>query len=140
MAERPDDSLSGLGDEIADAVRRQVDEVTETLRAEVERLQAEAVERARDAGRGAALIGAAAGTGIVAAAALASLPLIALRKVVPPTLLALGIAAGGGAAAFVLARHGVDELKRAAPDAVAERIDEVEADLADSLKRRAGVE
>lgn len=131
------DAAASLGDDLAEAVRRQVDEVAETLRSEVERLQQEARERARVAARGAGFIGAAGGLGLVAAGALASLPLIALRKALPPVAVALIVAGGSAAGAFALARRGLEQLKDAAPESVEARIDQAQQDVVETLKDQA---
>jgi hypothetical protein len=101
-----DTGRPSFGDELADVVRRQVDEVTEALRAEIARLQEEVAHRGRTAARGAGFVGAAGALGLVSAAALASLPLIALRKALPPSLIAVllaGGAAAGGQRPYVAA-------------------------------------
>jgi hypothetical protein len=140
MSDDPDTSgsASTLGDELAEAIKQQVDGVTEALRAELDRLQEEVAHRGRAAARGAGFVGAAGALGLVSAAALASLPLIALRKALPPTAVALLVAGGAAAGAAFLARRGFEQLMEAAPDSVEERIEQAQHDLADTLKQRAG--
>ena len=130
-------TAGSLGDELAEAVRRQVAEVTETLRSQVERVQQDVADRARVAARGAGFVGAAGALGLLAAGALASLPLIALRKALPPTAVALVVAGGAAAGAFVLARRGLEQLKQAAPESVEQRIEQVQTDVVETLKARA---
>jgi hypothetical protein len=138
VAQREDLGQSGsLGDELAEAIRRQVDQVAEALREEVERLQQEMSERGRAAARGAGYVGAAGALGLVAGGALASLPLIALRKVLPPAAVALLVAGGATAGAIVLVRRGLEQLKVAAPDALEQRIDEAGDEIAETLRAQA---
>jgi hypothetical protein len=138
VAQRDDSAQPGsIGDELAEAIRRQVDQVAEALRDEVERLQQEVSERGRAAARGAGYVGAAGALGLVAGGALASLPLIALRKVLPPTAVALLVAGGAAAGAFVLARRGLEQLKVAAPESVEQRLDEAGDEIADTLRAQA---
>src|SRR4051794_35631237 len=111
-----DTGSQSIGDELAEMVRRQVDEVTQALRAEVARLQEEVAQRGRTAARGAGFVGAGGALGLVAAAALASLPLIALRKALPPSVIALLLAGGAAAGAASLLRRGLAYLKEAAPE------------------------
>lgn len=85
-----------------------------------------------------ASIGGAAGAlALVAVGALASLPLIAARKLLPPTAVALPVAAGAATGAAVLARRALEQLKEAAPAQVEERIQAAQEDLAQTLKREA---
>jgi nucleoside phosphorylase len=143
MAEHEAESLKregigSLAEEIGELVQREVEQVTEALRAEIERLQHEAAERARGAASGAAYLGAAGGLGLVGVGAVASLPLFALRKVLPGWVLAVGIAGGAGAGATVLARRGVQRLAEVAPVAVSERIRQAKEEAADAVRARAG--
>jgi hypothetical protein len=126
-----------LGDDLAQLVRRHVDEATESLRRELERLRDDVVEHARDAGGGAAYLGAAAGLALLATGAIAFIPLLALRRIMSPTAIALTVAAGGAAGAAVAARAGFARVKRALPDEVRERVEQAESDVADALKARA---
>ena len=83
----------------ADAAKRDVEQMLDSLQEELERLRQEGAERAREAGRGAALVGTAGALGLVSVGALAALPLLALRRVLPGWLIAVLVA---GAAARVL--------------------------------------
>jgi hypothetical protein len=129
--------FDGLADELTGLVQRHVGEVRTSLEDELERLRTELGERARDAGEGAAYIGGAAALALVAAAALASLPLIALRKAIPPAPLALLVAGAGAAGCSVLLRKGFARLRTAAPAAVEEKLDEAAREMTDALKSRA---
>lgn len=86
---------------------------------------------------GTSIGGAAGALALVAVGALASLPLIAARKVLPPTAVALPVAAGAATGAAVLARRALEQLKEAAPAQVEERIQAAQEDLAQTLKREA---
>jgi hypothetical protein len=104
----------------------------ETVRREVEQLRTEAAERAAGGAKGAGLLIAAGATGTVAAVAAASLPLMALRRLMPSWTIALGLAGGGGALTAVLARRGLAELGAAAP-VDAERIKDAARDVIQSV-------
>jgi putative superfamily III holin-X len=78
----------------AEAAKRDVAAVLGSLEHEVERLRQEAAERAQAAGKGAALIGTAGTPGLVSVGALGSLPLLALRRVLPAWQIALFVAGG----------------------------------------------
>jgi hypothetical protein len=110
--------------------------VTASIREEIERLQSEAMERARETGRAAGLLGAAGGLALVSAGAVASLPVLALRRVLPGWVVALAAAGGAGAGAAVLGREGLDRLQAAAPDAVADRVQGLREGIARAAKER----
>lgn len=99
------------GQVLAQAVRDFGDMVSR----EVAQLSAEASQRAAGGARGARLVAAAGAAGAVSAVALCSLPIIALRRVMPGWLIAVGVAGGAGGLAAVLARRGLAELDAAAP-------------------------
>ena len=100
------DFIAGRIRELGDAVTRGVEQA------------ADEINRSTAGGaRGAKLLGAAGATGAVALGAAASLPIILLRRVMPGWAVALLLAGGGGAATYVLARRGLDELSAAVPDA-----------------------
>lgn len=90
-------------------------DVGDTVSREVEQLRTELSDRAAGGAKGAALLAGAGAAGTVSAAAAASLPIIALRRVMPGWAVALVIAGGSGAVAAALARRGLDELADAAP-------------------------
>ncbi|MFN2627572.1 MAG: phage holin family protein [Gaiellaceae bacterium] len=122
---------------MAALVQREVEQVTASLRHELEQLRADALERAGQVSRGAALLGAAGGLGLVSAGAVGSLPLLGLRRLLPGWAVATLVAAGAGSGAFFLARLGLERLQAAAPQAVSERIEQAKEDVADALKQRA---
>lgn len=99
------------GDFLAQVIR----DLGETVRDEVQQLRTEAGERAAGGAKGAGLLAAAGAAGAVGAVALGSLPIIALRRVLPGWVIAVGVAGGAGALSAVLARRGIQELGAAAP-------------------------
>jgi putative superfamily III holin-X len=126
-----------LADEIAQLVEREVDGVAATLRAEFERLQSEALGRARDAAGGAAYLGAAGGVGLVAAGAVASLPLLLLRKLLPGWLVAVLVAIAAAAGATALGRRGLERIADAAPDSAAMRLEQAKERVVEVVRTRA---
>jgi hypothetical protein len=104
--------------ELADATKRDVGRVLDSLEDELERLRQEGAERAQQAGKGAALVGTAGALGLVSAGALASLPLLALRRFLPGWAIALLVAGGSGAGAALLGRAGASRLAAIAPDSL----------------------
>lgn len=102
----------------ADAAKRDVEQMLDSLQEELERLRQEGAERAREAGRGAALVGTAGALGLVSVGALAALPLLALRRVLPGWLIAVLVAGGSGAGAAVLGRAGASRLAAIAPESL----------------------
>lgn len=117
---------------VADVIAQMVQGLGDTLRREVEDLRNELAERAAGGARGAAMLTGAGAAGAVALAAVASLPLMALRRVLPGWSIALLVAAGAGSGAFVLARRGLSELADAAP-LDAERIKDAARDAVRSV-------
>ncbi len=92
-----------------------VRDVGETVRREVEHLRADVGERAAGGAKGARLLAGAGAAGTVGVAAVGSLPLMALRRVMPAWMIALGVAGGAAGVAVVLTRRGLAELGSAAP-------------------------
>jgi hypothetical protein len=109
------DQTQQSGNAIADPIVQMIHGIGDTVRREVEQLRTEATERATEGAKGAGMLIAAGATGTVALAATASLPFIALRRVLPGWAVAVLIAGGAGAATAVLARRGLAELGAAAP-------------------------
>src|SRR5215213_4344583 len=86
------------------------DELSQSLRREFEQLRTEAGERARAGARGAGLLAAAGVSGGVASAAVLTVPVLGLRRVLGSGATALLIAGGAGALTAYLAKRGLDEL------------------------------
>lgn len=99
-------------------------ELVEALDDEFERLSQEAAERAQEAARGAALIGTAGAFGLIAAAAFGSLPLLALRRILPAWQIALIVGGGSAATATALARMGLARMAAVAPEALEQEVEE----------------
>jgi ferric-dicitrate binding protein FerR (iron transport regulator) len=129
--QRRDESL---GEEIGAIVEREVNRVAESLRAEIDRLREEAAAHAQEAARGAGMLGAAGGLGLLSAGALASLPLLALRRLLPGWAVALLVAGGSAAGAALLAREGLVHLAAAAPQGVSESIERATEEVGEALK------
>jgi hypothetical protein len=117
----------------ADAAYREVGRAIESVQQELEQLRHEGAARAQDAARGAALIGGAGALGLVSVGALGSLPLMALRRVMPAWLLALAVAGGSAAGAAALGRAGFGRLAAIAPEALEQRAKEAVENVADAV-------
>lgn len=115
----------------ADAVKHDVEEMLDSLQEELEHLRQEGAERAREAGRGAALVGTAGALGLVSVGALASLPLLALRRVMPGWAIALLVAGGSGVGAAVLGRAGASRLAALAPESIERELKRAVEEVAD---------
>jgi hypothetical protein len=118
----------------ADAAHEQVGQAIESVQQELEQLRREGAERAQDAARGAALIGGAGALGLVSVGALGSLPLMALRRILPAWQLALFVAGGSAAAAALLGRAGFSRLAAVAPESLERRAKEAVENVADAVK------
>lgn len=122
------------GTDVAEATKRDLELMIDSLEEEFERLRREASERAQEAGRGAALIGTAGTLGFVAVGALGSLPLLALRRVLPAWQIALLVAGGSAAGAAALARAGAARLRAIAPDSLERQLKASAGNVADAAK------
>jgi hypothetical protein len=99
-------------------------ELVKALDDEFERLTHDAAERAQEAGRGAALIGTAGAFGLIAVAAFGSLPLLALRRIMPAWQIGLIVGTGSAATATVLARMGLSRMAAVAPEALEQEVED----------------
>jgi Putative Actinobacterial Holin-X, holin superfamily III len=111
-----------------------IEELVVALDQEFEQLRRDAAERAHEAGRGAALVGTAGALGFASVAALGSLPLLALRRVMPAWQIALLVAGGTAAGATVLGRLGLARLAAIAPKALEAEAKEAVEDVADAAR------
>ena len=102
---------TAAGEFLAQMVR----DLGEKVAREVEQVRTEASQRAAGGARGARLLAAAGAAGAVSVIAAGSLPIIALRRVMPGWAIAVGVAGGAGALGAILARRGLAELDAAAP-------------------------
>jgi hypothetical protein len=103
------------------------EELTDSLRQEFAQLRAEAADRARAGARGGGLLAAAGVSGAVGAGAALTLPVLALRRILPPSATAVVVAAGAGGLSAYLAKRGLDELG-VPTDAAADRVKEAARD------------
>jgi hypothetical protein len=120
---------TAAGDFLAQKVR----DLGERVSDEVEQIGNEARERAAEGIAGVKLLAGASAAGLVGAIALATLPIIALRRVMPGWAIAVGIAGGAGTAAAVLAKRGLDELGAAGAPVDSERVKNAARDALRSL-------
>ena len=102
---------TAAGEFLAQKVRDLGDRVAR----EVEQLRTEANQRAAGGAKGARLLAGAGAAGAVSVIAIGSLPIMALRRVMPGWAIAVGIGGGAGALSAILARRGLAELDAAAP-------------------------
>jgi putative superfamily III holin-X len=102
---------TAAGEFLADMVRDLGDKVAH----EIEQVRTEASQRAAGGAKGARLLAAAGAAGAVSVIAIGSLPIIALRRVMPGWAIAVGVGGGAGALSAILARRGLAELDAAAP-------------------------
>jgi hypothetical protein len=118
--------------DVAAARKRDVGKMLGSLEDELQRLREEGAERAQQAGKGAALVGTAGALGLVSAGALASLPLLALRRLLPAWAIALLVAGGTGAGAALLGRAGASRLAAIAPDSLERELRRAVENVTDS--------
>ena len=111
-----------------------MEELVGALDHEFEDLRHEAAERAQEAARGAALMGTAGALGLVSLGAMASLPLLALRRVMPAWQVALIVAGGTAGSAIALGRMGLARLAAVAPKALEKVAEEAVEDVAESVQ------
>ena len=114
-AEGQPDTTQADGTAAGDFLAQMVRDLGEKGSHEGEQLRTEASERAAGGVKGARLLAGAGAAGSVATIALGTLPIMALRRVMPGWAIAVGVAGGAGALTVVLARRGLAELGAAAP-------------------------
>lgn len=119
---------------LARATKQDLEVVLDSLEEEFERLRHEAAERAQEAGKGAALVGTAGALGLAAVGALGSLPILALRRVLPAWQIALLVAGGSAAGAVALARAGAARLAAIAPESLQKELNEAVENVADAAR------
>jgi hypothetical protein len=112
------------------------EEIAALVREELERARADAVARAREAGKAGGLVGLATVFGVAAGGAALALPALVLKRALSPEATALAVGGLYGAVAFAFARRALERLEAAAPEAVEERIEAKKEDLNKSLKER----
>ena len=130
-ADRPANSRSeGSG---TDAIRDLVDDVRGLLKDELRSAQDELAGKARVASEGVLLLGVAAVLAAVAAGTSTTMIMRVLEKVLPPILAAAVATIIFTAAAAVLARVGLAELRRALPLVPEQALDELREEIREML-------
>jgi Putative Actinobacterial Holin-X, holin superfamily III len=125
-----------FAEEMAALVQAEVEQVTASLRAELDQLRQNALEKAGEAARGTALLGVAGGLALTSVGALSALPVLAMRRVIPGWAVAVLVSGGAATGAAFVGKAGLARLEAAAPEAVRERVDQAKADVAEVLKDR----
>ncbi|HEU4701826.1 MAG TPA: phage holin family protein [Conexibacter sp.] len=114
---------------IAELVKRLADQTNTLVKQEIELAKAELTEKGRIAGAGAAMLGAAALVGLLAAGALTACLIALLQTAIDHTwLAALIVALIYAAIAAPIALRGRDRLREAAPPAPEKTIESVKED------------
>ena len=103
------------GTAAGELLAQKIRELGDNVAHEVQQLRTEASQRAAGGAKGARLLAAAGAAGAVSVIAIGSLPIIALRRVMPGWAIAVGVGGGAGALSAILARRGLAELDAAAP-------------------------
>jgi uncharacterized membrane protein YqjE len=122
---------NGLREEsIAELVKRLAEETNTLVKQEIELAKAELSEKGRIAGAGAAMLGAAALVGLLAAGALTACLIALLQTAIDHTwLAALIVALVYAAIAVPMALRGRDRIRQATPPAPQETIESVKEDV-----------
>jgi uncharacterized membrane protein YqjE len=116
---------------IAELVKRLADQTNTLVKQEIELAKAELTEKGRIAGAGAAMLGAAALVGLLAAGALTACLIALLQTAIDHTwLAALIVATAYAAIAAPLALRGRQRIREATPPAPQETIESVKEDVA----------
>jgi len=114
---------------IAELVKRLADQTNTLVKQEIELAKAELAEKGRIAGAGAAMLGAAALVGLLAAGALTACLIALLQTAIDHTwLAALIVALVYAAIAAPIALRGRERLRAAAPPAPEKTIESVKED------------
>ena len=115
---------------IAELVKRLADQTNTLVKQEIELAKAELAEKGRIAGAGAAMLGAAAFAGLLAAGALTACLIALLQTAVDHTwLAALIVALVYAAIAIPMALRGRDRIREATPPAPEKTIESVKEDV-----------
>lgn len=116
---------------IAELVKRLAEQTNALVHQEIELAKAELSEKGRVAGSGAAMLGAAAFVGLLAAGALTACFIALLQTAIDHTwLAALIVAVVYAAIAVPLAMRGRDRIRAATPPAPEQTIETVKEDVA----------
>jgi uncharacterized membrane protein YqjE len=114
---------------IGELVKELATETSTLVRQELDLAKAEMTERGRQASKGAAMFGAAAAAGLLAAGALTACLIAALDLVMATWLAALIVAVVYGAVAGALAMTGRKQIREATPPVPEQAIDSVKEDV-----------
>jgi MFS family permease len=122
---------------IGDLVKQLADQTSTLVRQEIELAKAETTLKAKTAGKGAGLIGAAAVIGLLAAGALTAFLIMLLDGALANWLSALIVAVVFLAIAGILAMAGKNRIQRATPPVPEQTVETVKEDV-EWAKTRAG--
>jgi uncharacterized membrane protein YqjE len=126
----PTDGQDLREESIAELVKRLADQTNTLVKQEIELAKAELTEKGRIAGAGAAMLGAAALVGLLAAGALTACLIALLQTAIDHTwLAALIVALVYAAIAVPLALRGRDRMREATPPAPEKTIESVKEDV-----------
>jgi MFS family permease len=114
---------------IGELVKDLASETSTLVRQEIDLAKAEMTERGKRAGKGAAILGAAALVGLLAAGALTAFLIAALDLAMATWLAALVVTVVLGAIAAALALTGRKQIQEAAPPVPEQAIDSVKEDV-----------
>jgi hypothetical protein len=114
---------------LGELLKQLSEETTRLVHQELELAKAELTQKARQAGIGAGLFGAAAAIGFLALAALTTCLILALAAAMPAWLAALLVAVGYGVIAAVLVLQGRNKVRQATPPVPEQTIQTVKEDV-----------
>jgi uncharacterized membrane protein YqjE len=122
---------------VGELVKQASEQTAKLVRSEIRLAQLELQEKAKHAGIGAGLFGAAGVVALFGAGALVATAILALATTVDDWLAALIVGAALLAVAGVMALTGKKQVEQATPPAPEEAIDSVQTDV-EEIKRRSG--
>jgi Putative Actinobacterial Holin-X, holin superfamily III len=114
---------------IGELVKDLAAETSTLVRQELDLAKAEMTERGKVMGKGAGMLGAAAGVGLLAAGAVTACLIAALDLAMATWLAALIVTVAYGAAAGALAMTGRKQIREASPPVPEQTIDSVKEDV-----------
>src|SRR5215217_6407962 len=133
MATRQDPPGSEPGDlrdqSLGELLKQLSEQTTRLVHQELELAKSELQQKAKQAGMGAGMFGAAGALGLAALGALTACFILALNAVLPAWLAALIVAVVYGIIAFVLVKQGQARIKAAAPPVPEQTIETVKEDV-----------
>ena len=129
MSANPHNGHDLRDESIAELVKRLAEQTNTLVHQEIELAKAELSEKGRIAGAGAAMLGAAAFVGLLAAGALTATLIAVLDLAMATWLAALIVTVVFAAVAAVLAATGRKQIREAAPPVPEQAIDSVKEDV-----------